>query len=137
MLVGQTPFRGSPTEVMYQHQQEPLPIEQLKGVPQPVIALLQVLLEKDPVRRLQSPADLLNALPKVTDAVKARRIVTHQSLREITDERLSISGKAIEILTNLRETIAHRRVRMILWSAIMLVIGGGAILGVNIFFGPK
>ena len=137
MLIGQTPFRGSPTEVMYQHQQEPLPIEQLKGVPQPVIALLEVLLEKDSARRLQSPADLLNALPKVNDAVKARHIITHKSLREITDQRLGASGKAIEVLTNLREAIAGRRVRMILWPAIMLVIGGGAILAVNIFFAPK
>jgi serine/threonine protein kinase/Flp pilus assembly protein TadD len=137
MLIGQTPFRGSPTEVMYQHQQEPLPIEQLKGVPQPVIALLEVLLEKDPARRLRNPADLLNALPKVSDAVKARRIVTHQTLREITDERLGASGKEIEVLTNLREALAGRRVRMILWSSIMLVIAGGAILGMNIFFGSK
>jgi serine/threonine protein kinase len=137
MLIGQTPFRGSLTEVMYQHQQEPLPIEQLKGVPQPVIALLEALLEKDPSRRLQNPADLLNALPKVSDAVKARHIITHKSLREITDQRLGASGKAIEVLTNLREAIAGRRVRMILWPAIMLVIAGGAILGVNIFFGAK
>jgi serine/threonine protein kinase len=137
MLIGQTPFRGSQTEVMYQHQHAPLPLEQVKGVPQPVVALLEVLLEKDPPRRLQSATDLLNALSKVTDALNARRTITHQSLREISDQRLGASGKAIEILTNLRETIAHRRVRMILWSAIMLMIGGGAILGVNIFFGPK
>ena len=137
MLIGQTPFRGSLTEVMYQHQQEPLPIEQLKGVPQPVVALLEVLLEKDPARRLQSPADLLNALSKVTDAVKARRTITHQRLREIADQRLGASGKAIEVLTNLREVIAARRVRLILWLALILVIGGGAILAVNIFLGPK
>jgi serine/threonine protein kinase/Tfp pilus assembly protein PilF len=137
MLIGQTPFQGSPTEVMYQHQQAPLPIEQVKGVPQPVIALLEVLLEKDPQRRFQSPADLLNALTKVTDALKARRNVTHQSLREITDQRLDASGKAIEVLRNLREAIAVRRVWLILWPALMLVIGGGAILAVNIFFGPK
>jgi serine/threonine protein kinase len=137
MVVGQPPFQGSPTEVMYQHQNAPLPLEQVKGVPQPVVALLEVLLEKDPARRLQSPADLLNALPKVTDAVKARRTITHRSLREIADQRLGTSGKANGVLTNLREVIAARRVRLILWPALMLVIGGGAILAVNIFFGPK
>src|SRR6201987_5582848 len=36
MLTGQTVFRGSPAEVMYQHQHAPLPLEQLKDVPQPV-----------------------------------------------------------------------------------------------------
>src|SRR5262249_50991023 len=37
MLTGQVPFRGSPAEVMYQHQQAPLPVEQLKGVSQPLV----------------------------------------------------------------------------------------------------
>jgi hypothetical protein len=32
---GQTPFRGTPAEVMYQRQDVPLPLEQLKGVAQP------------------------------------------------------------------------------------------------------
>src|SRR5580698_5767931 len=36
MLVGRTPFRGSSVEVMYQHQHEPLPVEQLDGIPQPL-----------------------------------------------------------------------------------------------------
>ena len=43
-----------PAEVMYQHQHAPLPLEQLEGVPQPVVVLLEVLLEKDPARRFQN-----------------------------------------------------------------------------------
>ena len=35
---------------MYQHQHAPLPLERLKDVPQPVVVLLEKLLEKDPVR---------------------------------------------------------------------------------------
>jgi len=46
MVTGQPPFRGSSAEVMYQHQHEPLPLEQLKDVPQPVVVLLEKLLEK-------------------------------------------------------------------------------------------
>src|SRR5208282_3885780 len=46
MLTGQTPFRGSSVEVMYQHQHAPLPVEQLKGIPQPLVVLLEVLLTK-------------------------------------------------------------------------------------------
>src|ERR1700736_1330077 len=42
MLAGHPPFRGSPAEVMYQHLQAPLPLEQLKGMPQSVIVLVQV-----------------------------------------------------------------------------------------------
>jgi serine/threonine protein kinase/predicted ATPase len=82
MLTGQVPFSGSPAEVMYQHQHALLPLEQLKGLPQPVIVLLEVLLEKDPARRLQSPAQLLKAMPTVTDAVKARRSITLQSFQK-------------------------------------------------------
>jgi serine/threonine protein kinase len=59
MLTGQTPFTGSPAEVMYQHQHASLPIEHLKDVPQPVALLLEMLLEKDPSRRFQGPAEFL------------------------------------------------------------------------------
>ena len=33
---------------MYHHQNAPLPLEQLEAVPQPVVVLVEVLLEKDP-----------------------------------------------------------------------------------------
>jgi len=44
MLTGRTPFRGTPSEVMYQHQHAPLPVEELEGVPQPLVVLLEALL---------------------------------------------------------------------------------------------
>jgi serine/threonine protein kinase len=56
MLTGHVVFRGSPAEVMYQHQHAPLPLEQLEGFPEPVVTFLEVLLEKDPARRFQNPA---------------------------------------------------------------------------------
>jgi serine/threonine protein kinase len=37
MVTGKTPFRGAPGEVMYQHQHSPLPLEELEGVPQPLV----------------------------------------------------------------------------------------------------
>ena len=58
MVTGNRLLRGSPAEVMYQHQHAPLRLEQLEDVPQPVVALLEVLLEKDPARRFQTPAEL-------------------------------------------------------------------------------
>src|SRR3984957_13985248 len=79
MLTGQTPFRGTPREVMHQHQHAALPLDLLEAVPQPVVVLLEVLLEKDPGRRFQTPADLLNAIPTITDAIVARRKITRQS----------------------------------------------------------
>src|SRR5271165_3152722 len=73
MLTGQTPFRGSSVEVMYQHQHAPLPVEQLKGIPQPLVVLLEVFLAKNPVCRFQTPAELLKVMPTVRDAISAGR----------------------------------------------------------------
>ena len=73
MLIGRTPFRGSSAQVMYQHQHAPLPVEQLNGIPQPLVVLLEVLLAKDPVRRFQTPAELLKVMPTVRDAISAGR----------------------------------------------------------------
>ena len=80
MVTGQTPFRGPSAEVMYQHQHAPLPRERLKDVPQPVVVLLEKLLEKDPAQRFQTPNDLLKAMPTITGAIDARRRITRQSL---------------------------------------------------------
>ena len=66
---------------MYQHQHAPLPCEQLDSVPQPLVVLLEVLLEKDPGRRFQNPTDLLKAMPTITGAIGARRRITRQSLQ--------------------------------------------------------
>ena len=73
MLVGQTPFRGSSNEVRNQHQHAPLPLEELKDVPQQAILLIEVLLQKDPARRFQTPAELLMVMPMVRDAIETGR----------------------------------------------------------------
>src|ERR1700730_3612047 len=73
MLTGHVVFRGSPAEVMYQHQHAPLPLEQVKGVPQPVVVLLGRLLEKDPAQRFRNPNEVLQVIPAVTHAIAAKR----------------------------------------------------------------
>jgi serine/threonine protein kinase len=137
MLTGRTPFRGSLAEVLYQHQQAPLPLELVRGFPQPVIALLEALLAKDPDLRLQDPTELLTALPKVADAVKELRTITYQSLHIFADQRLGKLGKVAKSLTKLRTYTVVDRVRLILWITLALVIGGGALLALNIFFGTN
>jgi hypothetical protein len=82
MVTGHVVFEGSPAEVMYQHQHAPLPLDLLDAVPQPVVVLLDVLLEKDPGRRFQNPAELLKAIPTITSAIDAGRTITHQSFRK-------------------------------------------------------
>jgi serine/threonine protein kinase len=83
MVAGKTPFRSTPGEVMYQHQHSPLPLQELEGVPQPVVTLLEVLLEKDPGRRFQNPGELLKAIPTVTERIDAGRRITAEGLHKM------------------------------------------------------
>jgi len=83
MLTGGTPFRGTPGEVMYQHQHAPLPIDRLEGAAEPVVILLEVLLTKDPAQRFQTPTELLKVMPTITDAIDLGLTITHQSLRKM------------------------------------------------------
>ncbi len=84
MLVGRPPFRGTSAELMHQHLSAELPIEQLEHIPQPVIALLAVLLDKNVSRRFQDPTELLKAMPFVADAIDAGGTINHQNLRQIS-----------------------------------------------------
>ena len=82
MITRHALFRGSPAEVMYQHQHAPLPFYLLESIPQPMVVLLEVLLEKDPGRRFQNPAELLKVIPRITDTIDSRRRVSRQSLQK-------------------------------------------------------
>jgi Protein kinase domain len=84
MVTGHALFRGSgsPAEVMYQHQHALSPIQQSKDVPQPVAILLEVLLEKDPAQRFQTPTELLKMMPTITEAIDLRRTIPRQILRK-------------------------------------------------------
>jgi serine/threonine protein kinase len=82
MVTGQLPFTGSSPELIYQHQHAALPLEQLRGAPQPVVVLLEALLEKDPSRRIRDPVELLQAISTITAAVEARRRIAHQNLQD-------------------------------------------------------
>src|ERR1700730_7607620 len=65
MLAKTTPFTGSTAQIAGQHLQASLPMRQVKHLPQPIVALLTHLLEKDPSDRPQTPEELL-AILKVT-----------------------------------------------------------------------
>ena len=68
---------------MYQHQHAPLPLEQLEGVPHPVVVFIEALLEKDPRRRFQTPVELLKVMPTIMHAIDGGRTITHESLRQV------------------------------------------------------
>jgi serine/threonine protein kinase/Tfp pilus assembly protein PilF len=104
MLAGQVPFNGSTTRLIYQHQHAPLPVDRLTHVPQPVIALLEVLLEKDPADRLQTPTELLQAIAQVTEALDSGR-------RPTVDELRSGAGEAAQSAGSDRDSAIRNRSR--------------------------
>jgi hypothetical protein len=61
-----------------------LPLKQLEDVPQPVVVLLQALLEKDPALCFQSPDEFLKAIPTIIVAIDTRVRITRQSLQKTT-----------------------------------------------------
>jgi TolB-like protein/Flp pilus assembly protein TadD len=155
MLIGQAPFRGPPTEVMYQHQHSPLPLDQLKELPQPVVVLLQVLLEKDPAQRIQTPVEVLKAIELVKAAIDAGRFVSPEDLRAISSRQLAPLQTSerfqepVQRRLGLRQAQSSRyvgqikalfttsRVRYLAWALLVLLIAGVVIVAVNAFFGVR
>jgi serine/threonine protein kinase len=86
MLSGKPPFYGSATELMDQHQHVAPPFEKLRGIPEPILALLEVLLAKDPQQRFQTAARLQQALTKTRRAIASRSRLTADDLRSISSE---------------------------------------------------
>jgi TolB-like protein/Flp pilus assembly protein TadD len=86
MLTGRLPFGGSAAELMYQHQHAEPPTQKLRNIPAPVIALLQVLLAKDPDQRFQAPAQLQQALTKVRGAISSGLALTADEVRSLKPE---------------------------------------------------
>jgi serine/threonine protein kinase/tetratricopeptide (TPR) repeat protein len=124
MLTGQAPFRGSAAEVIRQHQHASLPREQLKRVPQPVVILLRTLLEKDPARRFQEPAQLLLAIPTVLRAIDRGSHLSDRQLLQI------VSSRNHGLLHRVVTAVAASKLRFIL-----LVIAGLLIVTAAVFVG--
>ncbi|MGA7901855.1 MAG: serine/threonine-protein kinase, partial [Terrimicrobiaceae bacterium] len=93
MVTGHALFRGSPAEVMYQHQHAPLPLYLLESIPQPVVALIELLLEKDPGRRFQNPAELLKVMPAISGAIDSRRRVSRQNFQKTAIANLRLGTR--------------------------------------------
>ncbi|MBV8225081.1 MAG: protein kinase, partial [Verrucomicrobia bacterium] len=95
MLSGKLPFQGSPVDLMYQHQHAPLPEQKLENAPPPVIALLQILLAKDPGERFQDPVRFQKALTKVKEAIASASKLTAKDLRAVADQFPQQSPKKV------------------------------------------
>jgi serine/threonine protein kinase/cytochrome c-type biogenesis protein CcmH/NrfG len=119
MLSGKLPFQGSAVEVMYQHQHAAVPIDKLKGIPGPIIALLEVLLAKDPGQRFQNPRQFQTAATSVKEALVSGAHLNAKDLRSIGD-------RATEQSTGIGQRAARHFLR---WPAIAIVCLTGLLLG--------
>ena len=98
MLMSQVPFGGSLPVVMAQHQHAALPLEKLAGLPAAVVSLIEVLLDKDPARRFQTPAELLKALPLVIGAIEEGSTITYQGSGKTRDKEPSSVARKSQTL---------------------------------------
>jgi TolB-like protein/cytochrome c-type biogenesis protein CcmH/NrfG len=128
MLAGEVPFKGSTSRLIYQHQHAAPPVDKLTHVPQPVIGLLEVLLKKDPVQRLQTPTELLEAIPKVTEALDSGRRATTDQLRLVADQ---IAGRPKQLTGH--PLLTGTRMRAFGWL-LASVLGIGGLLLAWFFF---
>jgi len=92
MFSGKPPFYGSAAELMDQHQHAAPPFVKLTNIPEPIIALLDVLLAKDPSRRFQTPAQLQQAVAKVRETIAFELRLTTVELK-VTGDRATHSSK--------------------------------------------
>jgi eukaryotic-like serine/threonine-protein kinase len=134
MLSGKLPFQGSSAELMQQHRQAVLPMWNLTGSPQPISALLEVLLEKDPARRFQSPASISKIIPTITKAMDSRSRVSADKLRAIAEESITRGGEAKKKWKGRVAALAPSKLRWLGWIGLVLLVVVGVLLAVDFFF---
>jgi serine/threonine protein kinase/Tfp pilus assembly protein PilF len=128
MLTGSLPFRGTNSELLSQHQHASLPADQLARVPKQVVPLLEVLLEKDPALRFQTPNDLLKALAIVNDAIDSGHRLTKNELRSKAVGAVLQKGSAVL-------STAQRKKRRRILALLALIPGVAAlVMGFFLFF---
>jgi serine/threonine protein kinase len=118
MVTGHTPFQGTSAELMYRHLHAPLAIGELDHVPQPVIVLIEVLLEKDPSQRFQNPAELVRAITTIIEAINAGQTITRQTLQEMR-------GDLSRVVTNRSQLYGRDVEREVLLTAFDRVVASG------------
>src|SRR5260221_3681660 len=106
MQTGEVPLKASTSRLIYQHQHATPPADKLTHVPQPIIALLEVLLEKDPTERFQTPTKLLSAVSTVEREMERRRTIKHQTLRATFVRRRSFQQKEPPAIRRPKRSIA-------------------------------
>ena len=134
MLSGKLPFQGSSAELMQQHRHASLPMEKLTGSPQPISALLEVLLEKDPARRFQNPASISKVIPTITKAMDSRSRVSADRLRSVAQESINYVGEPKKAWKRLGSLFGGAKFRWLGWIGLVLSVVVGGLLALDFFF---
>jgi serine/threonine protein kinase/Tfp pilus assembly protein PilF len=134
MLAGEVPFKGSTSRLIYQHQHTTPPLDKLTHVPQPVVALMEVLLEKDPAQRLQTPTELLQVIPKVTEALESGRRVTTDQLLSGDD---GIAARQKQSRRRFHRALTGARMRTFGWLLASFLGIAGLLLAWFLFSGHE
>jgi serine/threonine protein kinase/tetratricopeptide (TPR) repeat protein len=127
MLAGSLPFQGTSSELVYQHQHTSLPIESLDRVPQHVVSLLEILLEKDPGQRFETPSEFLKALAIVNDAIESGHRLIKDELRSKAAGAVLQKGPVV-----LSTAQRNKQRRLLAWLA--LIPGVAALLIATVLF---
>ncbi len=90
MLNGKLPFDGTREEIRQKQLSGVLPLEQLKGIPRRVVDLIKRMLEIDPAKRPQSPAELKEQLNNC--------IATFDVAKQKHSRRLAYSALAATVI---------------------------------------
>jgi len=128
MISGKPPFQGSAVELMDRHQHTTPPFEKLRNTPEPIIALLDVLLAKDPSQRFQNPAQLRKAITRAREAIASGSKLTAAELR-------SDDNRATENLA--KGKLRKRAVRRLLGASLGLAVALAAWFFYSPHFGPS
>jgi len=107
MLAGRTPFSGTVKQVARHHLSTPPPFDQVRQLPEPVVAVLNKVLEKDRARRHQTPQELRRALEDTITQIEGdgSAAALETKLGDLLDET---HGSAAETLFEAGNLIAGR-----------------------------
>ncbi len=119
MLAGRAPFGGSIAQVMSQHLHKPPPLDQLEKLPATLRTLVSHMIEKDPVKRPQTPADLRSELEKCLASLQLGATTGEQDFPTVAEEtRAAVGSRPVAIASPSPENY----LRIAGWSGAVLLL---------------
>lgn len=146
LLTGRPPYLGNPRAVLAKIATEPisLPRKQLADVPQPLVAVLMRMLEKDPDKRFQSAEAVRAALEPFGDGEPITSVMARLPPQTIPRRGTSLPPRSRDAASEAAETLwearthaawatgSERTTRGKTWmfaASILLLLCGAAALG--------